>query len=191
LTLLELFDIFEEIIYIKIMEDETKNNKIDESDKTKELSPEELKKNLEECIKEKDEYLAGWQRTKADFLNYKKEQAKMIEEVLKFANLDLIIKLLPILDNFDLIEKKLPEELKKDENIKGILQIRIQILEFLRGQELEEIKTIGEKFNPNFHEAIEIQEMEGKESDIIIEEIQKGYILKGRVIQPAKVKIVK
>jgi molecular chaperone GrpE len=172
------------------MENATKNNKIDESNQAKEISQEELKKEIEQCIKEKGEYLAGWQRARADFLNYKKDQVKMFEELFKFANLDLIIKLLPILDNFDLIEKKISEELKKDENIKGILQVKIQILEFLKGQGLEEIKTIGEKFDPNFHEAVETQEVENEKSDIIIEEIEKGYILKDRVIKPAKVKVV-
>jgi molecular chaperone GrpE len=166
-------------------------NQNNQNTQIKELSLDELKKELEQCIKERDENLAGWQRAKADFLNYKKEQTKTLEEFLKFANLDLIIKLLPILNNFDLIEKKLSEELKKNENIKGILQLKIQILDFLKGQELKEIKTVGEKFDPNFHEAIETQEIEGQESDIIIEEIQKGYILHHKVIQPAKVKITK
>lgn len=169
------------------MEDKTQGeNQIKEEDKK-----EERDLTLEQCIKEKDEYLAGWQRARADLINYKKEQAQRVEEILKFVNIDFILKLLPILDNFDLIEKKLPENLKNDENIKGILQIKIQILDFLKNQEIEEIKTDEEKFDPNFHEAVEAIEVEGKESDIVAEEIQKGYTLNGRVIRPAKVKIVK
>ena len=165
------------------MEDQIKEEK---------LGLEDLKKDLDKCIKERADYLAGWQRAQADFLNYKKEQNKRVEEVLKFANLDLIIRLLPILDNFDLIEKKLPEELKGDENVKGILLTKTQILDFLKSQDLEVIKVvIDEKFDPNFHEAVEVVEIEDKESDIIVEEIQKGYMMQGRVIRPAKIKVTK
>ena len=90
----------------------------------RELKLEDLKKKLEECQKEKDEYLAGWQRARADILNYKKEEMERIEEILKYAGEELILKILPILDNFDLIEKKLPDNLKEDVNVKGILQMR-------------------------------------------------------------------
>jgi len=96
-------------------------------------------------------------------------------------------------------ESKLPEDLKKDENIKGILQIKSQILDFLKSQGVEEIKSVGEKFDPNFHEVIEevspseasAKEGEKLESGTIIEEIQKGYKINGRLLRPARVKIIK
>ena len=152
---------------------------------------EELKKKLEECQKKRDEYLAGWQRARADFLNYKKEEMERIKEILKYGNENLILKILPILDNFYLIEKKLPENLKNDENLKGVLQIKTQFKDFLKNQGIEEIKTIGKKFDPNFQEVVQELEKEGVESGIVIEETQKGYILNGKVIRPAKVKVVK
>jgi len=173
----------------------------------KELNIEELKKKLEECQKLKEEYLAGWQRSRADFLNYKKEEIERIEEILKYGGEEFILKILPILDNFDLAEKKLPEDLKNNDSIKGLLQIKTQILDFLRIQGVEEIKTIGEKFDPNFHEAVEqveesklssspsafAREIEAKDKDsgIIVEEVQKGYKINGRLLRPAKVKVVK
>ena len=160
---------------------------------------EELKKKLEECEKLKDEYLAGWQRERADFLNYKREELERIGEILKYTNVGLILNILPILDNFEIAEKKLPEDLKADVNIKGILQIKNQILDFLKNQGIEEIKTVGEKFDPNFHEAVEEIEpssakaTEGKDikSGIIVEEIQKGYKIHGKVLRPAKVRVAK
>jgi molecular chaperone GrpE len=155
----------------------------------KELKLEELKKELEECQKKRDDYLAGWQRARADFLNYKKEEIERIEELLKYAGVELILKMLPILDNFDLIEKKLADRLKKDENLKGILQIKIQILDFLKSEGVKEMKAVGEKFDPNFHEAVET--VEGKEPGKVLEETQKGYLLNGRVLRPAKVKVSK
>jgi len=156
----------------------------------KELNIKELKKKLEECQKLKEEYLAGWQRTRADLLNYKKEEIERIEEILKYGGEEFILKILPILDNFDLAEKKLPEDLKNNDSIKGLLQIKTQILDFLRIQGVEEIKTIGEKFDPNFHEAAEQVELKDKDSGIIVEEIQKGYKINGRLLKPAKVKVV-
>ncbi len=152
---------------------------------------EELKKQLEDCRKKSDEYLAGWQRSRADFLNYKKEEIERIGDILKYANLNLILKILPILDNFELAEKNLSENLKDDKNVKGLLQIKTQILDFLKNDEIEEIKAVGEKFDPNLHEAIEEVEREGEETGIILEEFQKGYTLHSRVIRPARVKVVK
>jgi len=163
----------------------------EEKKQNKELSLEELKKKLEEFQKEKDEYLAGWQRARADFLNYKKEELERIKEILKYGNENLILKILPILDNFEITEKKLPENLKADVNIKGILQIKNQISDFLKNQGVEEIKTMGKKFDPNFMEVVEEIEVKDKEPGIIIEEIQKGYKINGRLLRSAKVKITK
>ncbi len=167
----------------------------------------DLKKKLEECQKQKEEYLAGWQRARADFLNYKKEEMERIGEFFKYANLNLILKFLPILDNFEIAEKKLPENLKADVNVKGILQIKNQILDFLKNQGVEEIKAVGEAFDPNFHEVVEEIEVKDKEPGIIgeedksssspfaaarvIEEVQKGYKINGRLLRPAKIKVIK
>jgi molecular chaperone GrpE len=151
----------------------------------------DLRKKLAEYQKKRDEYLAGWQRARADFLNYKKEEIERIGEILKYDEEELILKILPILDNFNLVEKKLSEELKNDESVKGVLQIKAQILDFLKNQGVEEIEAVGKKFDPNFHEAVEELELKDKESGIIIEEVQKGYTIHGRILRPAKVKVNK
>ncbi|XOB41857.1 MAG: nucleotide exchange factor GrpE [Candidatus Nealsonbacteria bacterium] len=157
----------------------------------KELSLKELKKKLEESQKLKDEYLAGWQRSRADLLNYKKEEMERIGEILKYAGEGLILKILPILDNFDLIEKKLPENLKNDENIRGILKVKTQMQDFLKSQGVEVIESLGKKFDPNFHELIKEIELKGKESGTIIEEVQKGYLIHSKVLRPARVRVSK
>jgi len=158
-----------------------------------------FEKQLEECQKKKDEYLAGWQRERADFLNYKKEEIERIGEILKYAGEGLILKILPILDNFDLIARQnfLSENLSGQEKeridkiIQGFVQIKIQFQDFLKNLGVEEIKSVGDKFDPNFQEVIEEIKTKDKESGIVIEEIQKGYKLHGKVLRPAKVKIVK
>ena len=139
--------------------------------------------------KKEQEYLENWKRERAAFLNYKKEEAERVGEFVKFANQELILKILPILDNIYIAEKKLPGELKENLWVQGFLKIKTQILDFLENQEVKEMKCLGEKFDPNFQEAVEKIKAEGKEEGIIIEEIKKGYLLHGKVIRPAKVKI--
>jgi len=156
-----------------------------------EKNKEKLEEKLKECQKQKEEFLNGWKKERADFLNYKKEEMERIGELIKYANEGLILKFLPILDNLEIAEKKLPESLKKEENVRGILQIKKQILDFLKTQGVEEIKSIGEKFNPNFHEVVEEIKKEGCGPGMIVEEIQKGYKINGRLLRPAKVKISK
>lgn len=154
-------------------------------------SQEELKKKLGEYEKQKSEYLAGWQRERADFLNYKKEEMERIGELLEYANEGFVLKILPVLDNCEVVEKKLPDNLKNDENIKGLLLVKKQILDLLKSWGVEEIKSVGEKFDPNFHEVVEEIEAKDKEQGTIIEEIQKGYKINDRLLRPARVKIVK
>ena len=150
-----------------------------------------LKKELEELKKQKEEYLAGWQRSQADLSNYKKEEIARIGELLKYSTEELILKIFPILDNFETAEKAVSKDLKDNEHFKGVLQIKAQLKSLLKSLGLEEIKTVGEKFNPNFQEVVKEVEIKEKESGTITEEIQKGYILHGKVLRPAKVKVVK
>lgn len=153
---------------------------------------EELTKRLEECEKLKQEYLAGWQKARAELLNYKKEELERIGEMIKYANMGFLFKILPILDNFEISIKNLPENLKEDVNVKGLIQIEAQLKSFLKSQGIEEIEVkLGEKFDPNFHEVVEEVSMEGKESGTIVEEIQKGYKYQNQVIRPSKVKVAK
>ena len=162
-----------------------------EDKKKKPATLEELKKELEICQKKRDEYLSGWQRARADFINHKKEELERMGEIVKFATEEMILRALPILDNFYLVEKRLPENLKEDENVKGILQIKNQLLEFLKSHGVEEIKCQGQKFDPNFQDAVEMVEKENAESGQVVEEVQKGYTLDSKVIRPAKVKVTK
>ncbi len=113
------------------------------SGEASEVSVEELKAKLEEVEKKSTEYLAGWQRARADFLNYKKEEIERIEELIAYSKVELILKLLPVLDDFELVEENIPEELKKDENIKGLLQLKARFTDFLRKFGVNEIKSIA------------------------------------------------
>jgi len=154
----------------------------------KEENIEELKKVLEEAEKKRDEYFAGWQREKADFLNYKKQEFERLKGTLCIAKESLFTELLPILDSFNLAEKAIPEEERKDSGIKGLILIKKQLEDSLKGLGLSEIETVGKKFDPSLHEAV--GETEG-EPGTITEEVEKGYVYEERIIRPAKVKVGK
>jgi len=152
---------------------------------------EELNKKLEECARQKEEYLDGWKRERAGFLNYKKEELERLGGLMKYANEALILKFLPILDNFHIAEKEIQGEIRNHKYVEGLLSIRTQIMDFLKSQGIEEIKSIGEKFDPNFMEAVEEIEAKDKEKGIVMEEVKKGYTLQSKIIRPAKVKVTK
>ncbi len=160
----------------------------------------------EDLKKKCEEYLNSWKRERADFINYKKEELERIKGVIGYAGEEMILKILPILDNFEIAEKSIPDDLKKDEHIKGLIQIKQQMLDFLKSQGVEPINVLGEKFDPNLHEAIgetspsdlsaeasaKVEALaKGGESGIIVEEIKKGYKINNRLLRPAKVKISK
>ena len=159
--------------------------------KKKKISIKDLSKELKECQKIKKEYLAGWQRTQADFLNYKNKETDRNKGLAEYITENLILKILPIFDSFDRAEREITEEIKNKEIIQGFFQIKKQFQDFLKSQGVEEIKAKGKIFDPNFHEAIELVEAKGKESGIVAKQVQKGYKLYGRVIRPAKVKVTK
>jgi len=154
-------------------------------DKKYQKEIEQLKKELEEESKKTEEYLNGWKRSKADYLNLEKEIVEEKIRFIKLANLEFVLKLLPILDSFKKLIEHLSLEVKNSDWGKGLLQLEKQLEKFLEEIGLEKIKTINEKFNPFFHEVVEKK----GEGDKIIEEIDMGFLLNGEVIRPAKVVI--
>jgi molecular chaperone GrpE len=149
-------------------------------------TPNKLEEKLAECEARRDEYLAGWQRAKADFINYKKEELARLEEVAKYANEALISELISVMDSFDLgiasLERQGPVE-------KGIYMIRVQIQDLLKKHGLERIIVKqGDPFNPSFHEIIGEAES-GQAPNAVVEEIEAGYTLYGKVLRPARVKV--
>lgn len=148
------------------------------------------KSELEVAKQKMEEYLDGWKRAKADYLNLKKEYEKKESEMVQFANAALILELLPVYDNFKLAWKHVPEEHKQnDEWLKGIEQIKKQFTGLLKNMGIEEIKTTGEKFNPELHDAVAKEKKQGTEPGTVIDEVKSGYTLYGKVLDHAKVKV--
>jgi len=155
----------------------------------------------EDLEKQKAEYLAGWQRERADFLNYKKEEMERIGQLIGYAKEELILEILPLMDNFELATRLRPDDGtsarqgKNDKIFEGFVQIKNQFQDFLKSLGVEEIKAVGEIFDPKLHEIVEEAEpfdaAQGQKSGVIFEEVQKGYKSNGRLLRPAKVKIIK
>ncbi len=160
-------------------------------EKQKEQNLEELKEKIESYRKEKDKYLDGWKRARADFLNYKKEERERMKKFVNFAKKDLFGELLLILDSFKLAEKSLSEKLKEKEEVKGLLQIKKELERFLKKEGVERIDVLGEKYDPSVAEAVAGVEREDLEEDVVAEVVRDGYTFQGRILRPAKVKVSK
>ena len=150
-----------------------------ESTKEANIELEEYKRLAEESI-ENLKYL------QADFDNYRKKFDKEKESIIRLANENLIQELIVILDDFE-SSIRLTENNKNKE---GILLMKKKFFDLLQKHGLKEIESLGKKFDPNFHDIL-CKELSEHDDDIVIEEIQKGYILCSKVIRPTKVKISK
>jgi len=145
---------------------------------------EALKKALAEEKARAETNLDGWQRTQADFINYKRRSEQEKEEIGKFANAILMLNLLPILDDLERAFTSVPPRLAKHNWVDGVRLIERKLQASLEAQGLSQIKALGEPFDPNLHEAV----MQGKgKENIVVDELQKGYKLHDRVIRPSRV----
>ena len=148
---------------------------------------------LAQCTAKAQEYLNGWQRAKADFINYKNDEARRLEDTARYMTRSLMQDLFPLLDSFELALKHFGGEKtgNESEQEKGMLLIRSQMMDILKKRGLEIIAlTLGEPFNPEKHEALGEVEAD-LPSGTVAEEIQKGYTLTGHVLRPARVRIAK
>lgn len=151
-----------------------------------------LREDLKKCNAEKQDYLAGWQRAKADFVNARREEDERRAEFTGFVEAKIIKDFLPVLDSLEIAMKDKEWQTLDKTWQDGIKCIYNQFLEILRDYDVEEIKAMGDKFDPSKHESIEEEEVDSKESDnIIIDVARKGYKLRDKIIRPAQVKISK
>ena len=141
------------------------------------------KNKSKDALKEMTDLL---QRTQASFENYRKQTEKRVEEIRDMASKNVIVQILPILDNFELALKNTTGQ--KEDFVNGVELIYAQLRSLLETNDIETIETKGKMFDPHFHEALMKIESELPQNSIV-EELQKGFILQGKVIRHAKVKI--
>jgi molecular chaperone GrpE len=152
---------------------------------TEEKLTEELRKQQEEARKNHDQYL----RALAEVENIKKRSAREREEYLKYANVSMIKKLLPIID--DLHRAIVVAQTSRDFEVmsKGVEMTARSLDELLKGEGVEAIESLGKPFDPQYHQALTVEPSDEHPENTVIEQLQKGYVMHDRVIRPSLVKV--
>lgn len=166
----------EEILEEKKVEVEPKKEKKNKKNKQVEELTEKLKSLEEETL-----------RAKADLINYRKRKDDEVSNLLKYCNADIIMLLLPVLDNFERVINKedIPDDVKS--YLEGFKLIYKQIKDILESNDVKEIEALGKEFDPMYHQSVTMRKDESKESGIVLEVYQKGYTYKDKVLRPAMV----
>ncbi len=152
--------------------------------------PDTLRKELETVRKEKDDLQDKLQRVCADYANFQKRVPKQISDTMTYEKEKLMRSLLPILDNFDHTLKAHSAE-STDALVKGVEIIYGQMLDILKSHGVEQIEAVGERFDPQRHEAMLRRAEPDQDDETVLEEFQKGYMLNGRVLRPSRVVVNK
>jgi molecular chaperone GrpE len=142
-----------------------------------------------ELVKLAEENQQRYLRAQADFDNFRRRTIKEKEELGQYASMKLLGQLLPVVDNFDRAIAAASGASDYDSLVKGVDMIFRQLEQTLEQEGLKAMNVVGEPFNPEFHQAIMQVESEEHEEGIIVEEVQKGYMLKDKVLRPAMVKV--
>ncbi len=169
---------------------ECKHEKVEER-QTEEI--EQLRNQLTEILNEKQGLLEKLQYSKAEMINYRKRKEEETDNKLKYANQDLILELIPVLDNFEraikLDDNDLTDELSKF--LVGFKMMYASLCEILKKFGVEEIDCEGKMFDANTMQALMTDSDSNFEDDVVLDVLLKGYRLKDRVIRPASVKVNK
>ncbi len=163
------------------MAEEKKDETLEEVESETEETVEEKTVSAEEYASLYDKYL----RTIAEFDNFKKRTQKEKEEIYSIAKTDVVLSLLPVIDNFERAEK-----FSEDKSVEeGMALIKKQFQEFLKKIGVEEIEAENKPFDPNFHNAVLHEDRDDVEENMVVEVLQKGYKLGEKVIRHAMVKV--
>lgn len=162
---------------------------IDEED-VEVVTEDEKGTDLQAVIDEKEQIQDRILRLQAEFDNYKRRSEKENIAQRKYKSQDVITELLPVLDNF---ERALQTEVTEESKgfVDGIKMVYNQLVETLESHGVEAIEAVGEEFDPNLHHAVMQVEDDTVESNVVVEELQKGFLLKDKVIRPAMVQVNK
>jgi molecular chaperone GrpE len=177
------------------MQDEHDHDDVSFEVEESEANPKDLIKKLRASLKEaqqkNQELLDGWQRAKADFVNSKKQEEENRKQFVQFAEERLINRLLPVLESFDMAmsNRATWEQVPKDWRV-GVEYIHSQLLKSLEESGLKPIGEVGILFDPKIHSAVEnVPVTDEKQDHTVMEVVQKGYELLGKVLRPARVKV--
>ena len=146
-----------------------------------------------QTLKEKAEKAEGYfdqlLRLQAEFENIRKRLQKEKEDHTKYAHGEIVLGLLPIYDHFVLALSSMNGSSDSDLILKGVTLIKNEMWDFLTSHGLSKIETVGLPFNPEQHEAVGITEDDSKQENTVVEEVRPGYLLHGKLLRPASVKV--
>ena len=167
-----------------------KKNKSEEKEIAKdkvELTNEEIEA-MNKRVSEAEEKALRYQ---AELINYRKRKDEETEKKLKYANEDLILEILPVLDNFERAIKMDDDNLEDEVSqfLSGMKMVYASLIKAIEKYGVKEIDALGKVFDATYHQAVMTEEVKDKDKDIVLEVYQKGYILKDKVIRPAMVKV--
>ena len=174
----------------KVKENSKNNNEevIEEIEKI-EITKEEIEAINNKATEAEEKAL----RAQAELINYRKRKDEEVNKMLKYANEDLVLEILPILDNFERAIKMDDDNLEDEVSkfLSGMKMVYASLVSSLEKFGVKEIEALGKTFDENYHQAVMTESIEDKEKDIIIEVYQKGYMLKDKLLRPAMVKVNK
>ncbi len=159
-----------------------------ENPRTAQAAPAERVSEVEKLREERDALVDRLARMQAEFDNARKRAAKEQQEFRDYALVDTIKTIIPVLDSFNRALQSSPE---KSEFHTGVELIHKQLLDALAKLGVKQISARGEQFDPRYHEAIEMVDTEDAEDHQVLEELQRGYRLKERLLRPAMVKVAR
>ena len=140
---------------------------------------------------ERDEFYNKWLKVHAEYENTRKRMEREQVTGIKFANEIIISRLFPIVDNFDMALEAMDKAEDKDAVMDGIKLVQKEFHRVMDENGVEKIKTVGEEFDPNVHEAVQAVETDEEADGIILEEVRAGYLLNGRLLRAAQVIVAK
>jgi molecular chaperone GrpE len=177
----------EEVVEAELVEDEESSTGPDAPENGAADQVERDLDELAETKRERDEYLELAQRTKADFENYRRRVATETSEALARGKADLAKQLLPALDNLERALAAGEDAAAHEALVKGVGMVLDELHNRLEAAGVEWFDPIGERFDPQLHEALSTKPEDGTESGVVLETVEKGYRLNGRVLRPARV----
>lgn len=153
------------------------------------VNVEDVTGEIEKLRTEAEEHQQRLLRVQADYDNFRRRTLKEKEELAKYASSVLITQLIPVIDNFERALSTGDESTNSSAYAKGVEMIFRQFMDVMGAEGLSPMNSVGEVFNPEYHQAIMQVESDEYEEGIVVEEIQKGYLLKDKVLRPAMVKV--
>jgi molecular chaperone GrpE len=156
------------------------------------LDVEALQAALEEQKALAAEYLDNWRRTAADFDNYKKRAAREMQDLARYANEKLIKEILTVVDNLErAIDSATGHYDENDPLIQGVHLTLSETLKILDRHQVKPLTSLGQPFDPSFHQAMMQEEVQGQPPNTVVKELQKGYLIHDRLLRPALVAVSK